>query len=124
MVKANAATPDEHEVDFTITDISANATEAPWSVTFSVKVLNENYGESIIDINSAFNIYPNPVDDNLIIETDVKIEEIGIYDVFGRQQLAVSGQQSDISVIDLNAGVYLIKIMTENGEVTKRFIKK
>ena len=124
VVKASAATPDGHEVNFIITDVSANAGEMPWSTTFSVKVLNENYGESIIDINSAFNIYPNPVGDKLIIETDVKVEEIGIYDVFGRQQLAVSGQRSAISVIDLDAGVYFIKIKTENGEVTKRFIKK
>ena len=80
--------------------------------------------EGIDELSSAFNIYPNPANDRLYIDSKVKINEIVIYDVYGRQQLAVSGQQSAVSVADLNNGIYFVKIITDNGEVIKRFVKQ
>ena len=82
--------------------------------------------ESIEELSLAFNIYPNPVNDKLYIETEVEIEEVSIFDIYGRRQelSAVSCQLSAIDVSNLNSGVYFVKIVTENGEVVKRFIKK
>ena len=82
--------------------------------------------ESIAELASAFNVYPNPVNDKLYIETEVEIEEVSIFDIYGRRQelSAVSCQPSAIDVSNLNSGVYFVKIVTENGEVVKRFIKK
>ena len=74
--------------------------------------------------SEVLNVYPNPVNDKLYIETGVEIMEVVVYDVFGRQQLAVSGQQSAVCVTNLNSGIYLVKIVTENGEVVKHFVKK
>ncbi len=71
-----------------------------------------------------FVIYPNPVNDRLYIETQTLTIEI--YDVYGRRQelSAISGQQSAINVANLNSGIYFVKVVTENGEVVKRFVKK
>ena len=81
--------------------------------------------ESVEELTSLFNVYPNPVNDKLYIETEVEIEEVVVYDTFGRQQLAVSGQQSAVSdVSNLDAGVYIVMIKTNDGIVTKRFVKK
>ena len=80
--------------------------------------------ESISELNSSFNIFPNPVDDKLVIETDAEILEVNIYDAFGRQQQTTSNQQSSINVSGLTSGVYFVKITTDKGEVTKLFIKK
>ena len=82
--------------------------------------------ESIEEFISSFNVYPNPVNDRLYIETEVEVEEVVIYDVYGRQQelSAISGQQSVIDVANLNSGVYFVKVVTENGEVVKRFVKE
>ena len=60
----------------------------------------------------------------LFVETESNVVEISVYDIFGRQQLAVSGQQSAINVADLNSGIYFVKVVTDNGEIVKRFIKK
>ena len=79
-------------------------------------------------------IYPNPVNDRLYIETQTLTQTqtqtqtltVEIYDVYGRVQKlsAISGQQSVINVANLNSGVYFVKVVTENGEVVKRFVKK
>ena len=85
-------------------------------------------GEGVEEFASSFNIYPNPVSDKLYIETEVEIEEVVVYAITGvivGQQSTVNSQQSlTIDVTNLNSGVYFVKIVTENGEVVKRFVKK
>ena len=75
-----------------------------------------------------FNIYPNPVNDRLYIATETEVEEVVVYDVYGRiQNLSNSATQqlgNSLDVANLNGGIYFVKIKTENGEVVKRFIKK
>ena len=87
----------------------------------------EEPGEGVEEFASSFNIYPNPVSDRLYIETLTQTQTltVEIYDVYGRRQSMVNGQQSTvIDVSDLNSGVYFVKVVTENGETVKRFIKK
>ena len=81
--------------------------------------------ESIEEKVVSLDIYPNPVNDRLVIKTEVEIDEVIIYDVFGRQQSTVNGQQtSSIDVANLNNGIYFVKVRTENGEIVKRFVKE
>ena len=84
----------------------------------------EQPGDAIEEATFSFNVYPNPVNNMLFVETESNVVEISVYDIFGRQQLAVSGQQSAINVADLNSGIYFVKVRTENGEIVKRFVKK
>ena len=86
-----------------------------------------NCGESIADIdNSSLDLHPNPVNDKLYIETEVEVEEVVVYDVYGRcQELsAVSCQPSVIDVSGLNSGVYFVKVVTSEGETVKKIIKQ
>ena len=83
--------------------------------------------DAIEELTSSFNIYPNPVSDKLYIETQTQTQTLTVvvYYMFGRQQSKVNGQQSTvIDVTNLNSGVYFVKVVTENGETVKRFIKK
>lgn len=83
-----------------------------------------NYGSVGIEENEVvFNIYPNPVNDKLVIETEATIEEICIYDAFGRLMEKVN-ETTTIDVSEYNAGVYIMKVRTDNGEIVKRFVKK
>ena len=79
-------------------------------------------------IASSFNVYPNPVSDRLNIEAETEILEVVVCSITGvvvGQQSIVNGQQTlSIDVADLNSGVYFVKVVTENGEMVKRFIKK
>ena len=77
---------------------------------------------------TSFTIYPNPVENELFIATELRVEEISIYDIYGRetmrQQVNKSTNQQVIDVADLNSGVYFVKIVTNEGEAVKRFVKK
>ena len=84
-------------------------------------------GDAIEETNASFNVYPNPVNDKLYIEAETEIEEVVVYDVYGRHQVTETpSHQGNLSVdvTDLNSGVYLVKVVTENGEAVQRFIKK
>ena len=91
--------------------------------------------DAIEELEASFNIYPNPANDKLYIETLTQTQTltmtqtptmtVEIYDVYGRQQTTDNGQQlSCIDVSKLNSGVYFVKVVTSKGEVIKRFVKK
>ena len=73
-------------------------------------------------------IYPNPVKDRLYIETESEIEDIVVFDIYGKSQnLRISESQNlniSIDVSNLNSGVYFVKINTANGNIVKRFVKE
>lgn len=81
------------------------------------------WGEGVDEVENVFNIYPNPVENQLFVETDARVEEISVYDTYGRQLTTDCGQQS-INVSELNSGIYFVKVRTNDGEIVKRFIKK
>ena len=85
-------------------------------------------GDAIEEMTtSSFNVYPNPVNDRLYIETEEEVEEVVVFDIFGRRQVTeIPSLQGDVTVdvVDLNSGVYFVKVVTENGEMVKRFIKQ
>ncbi|MBO5957294.1 MAG: fibronectin type III domain-containing protein [Bacteroidales bacterium] len=93
----------------------------------SAEACGKTKADGIDELTTSLNIYPNPVSDKLYIEAEVEIEEVVVYDVYGRHQVAEApSRQGNLSVdvSNLNSGVYFVKVITENGEVVKRFIKK
>jgi hypothetical protein len=72
-------------------------------------------------------IYPNPTTGELKVESgELKVEHIDIYDVKGRKQLSTFNFQlsTEIDISHLPAGVYVVKVMTEQGGITKKIIKR
>jgi len=84
--------------------------------------------ESIDEYSNSLGIYPNPTKDNLFIVTEENIETVTIYTLtgvmVGQQTMANSQQPLAINVSDLNNGVYFVKVKTENGEITRSFVKE
>ena len=93
---------------------------------FTKEVCVTATADMIDEIDSKVEIYPNPVNDKLYIETQTQTLTIEIYDVYGRRQQlsAVSHQPSAVDVSGMNSGVYFVKVVTENGEIVKRFVKE
>ena len=79
---------------------------------------------AVDEVTATFNMYPNPVEDKLYIETDVEIEDVVVYDVCGRQQDNVAIRQHFVDVSDLTSGIYLIKIVANDSGFIRRFVKK
>ena len=84
--------------------------------------------ESIDEYSNSLGIYPNPTKDNLFIVTEENIETVTIYTLtgvmVGQQTMANSQQPLAINVSDLNNGVYFVRVKTENGEITRSFVKE
>ena len=71
-------------------------------------------------------VYPNPVNDMLYIEVATEIEEIVVYDIYGRHQVTETASHQGnlaIDVSNLKAGIYFVKINTHEGNIVKRIIK-
>ena len=88
----------------------------------------EDEGIDGVEELTSFRIYPNPVNDRLYIKAEVEIEEVVVYDVYGRQQVNKTTRQQDnemtVDVSELNSGIYFVRIKTVDEVVTKRFIKQ
>ena len=88
-----------------------------WQSSLSVSDFEQQY---------AINLYPNPIEGNtLFIETN-KALKIEIYNVLGKkiQTSNVDAINNKVDVGFLYSGVYLIKMSSDSGTVTKKIIKK
>ncbi len=81
-----------------------------------------------IETNNNVNVYPNPVNDILYIATETEVEEVVVYDIYGRVQnlrnLETQKLRNSIDLSELNSGIYFVKINTEKGNIVKRIIKQ
>ncbi len=71
----------------------------------------------------AVSIYPNPATDILKIETKAGVLSAQIFDASGKI-VSISKDAKEINVSFLSRGSYIIKIETEVGFISKKFIKK
>ena len=68
-------------------------------------------------------IYPNPVSDILYIKSkNVVITGLELYNVQGKQQFRVLGNLHQINVESLNNGIYFLKIVSNEGTITKKVV--
>ena len=138
-VYVNTATVQDYQMGYTNGTAYVAGSNTEGTLEFYVIAFNDDtesapsepYTITIVDdaveeMTAAFNVYPNPVNDRLYIETETEVKEVVVYDVYGRrQQTTDNGQQTlSIDVANLSNGVYFVKVVTENGEVVKSFIKK
>ena len=70
-----------------------------------------------------FNIHPNPVIDILNISTNLKIIQLSLFDILGKQILVLKGSKY-MNVSYLNSGVYVLKVKTEAGNLTEKIVIK
>jgi hypothetical protein len=80
--------------------------------------------------NSQFEIYPNPVKDELIVRSSVfgenKNTQLKIVDVYGKEILSqkLNTPNTELKTPDLKQGIYFVKITTDTGYVVKKFVKE
>ena len=92
-----------------------------------ISVVINNTGINLLDISNEFEVYPNPTKDILNFENfeNQNITSIAIMDVTGKYVILKFGKlDNSINIESLNSGVYFIKISTEKGLATLKFIKE
>ena len=89
-------------------------------------VLSSENGDGVAEFSTSFNVYPNPVNNVLFVDTDENVEQVTIYNLTGSMVYneVYSSNNVKINVSELEAGVYIVKVRTENNEVVNRFVKK
>ena len=76
-------------------------------------------------LNNKIQIYPNPTTDFINISSKEKINTAEIYDINGRMLLKTNKIDDEISLENLNSGIYLILLQLENGKTEiQKIIKK
>jgi hypothetical protein len=72
-------------------------------------------------------IYPNPVTDMIIIESERNIENISLIDCFGRviiEKNGIAGTRTDISFSDLPQGIYMLNMVYDDDVIARKIIKQ
>jgi len=79
--------------------------------------------DSIVD---NLTLQPNPVEDILNVHYQDNISKIAIYNLIGQEVRVLTPNSSslEIDLSKLEAGVYVIKIQSNDKEMSKKFIKK
>ncbi|UUF13195.1 MULTISPECIES: T9SS type A sorting domain-containing protein [Flavobacterium] len=79
------------------------------------------------EFSKYFNIYPNPVKDvlNISLQNNIEIKSISIYDVLGQLVVAIPNIEnvSNIDVSKLRSGNYILKVKSDKGNSSTKFIK-
>ncbi|MCQ2265772.1 MAG: chitobiase/beta-hexosaminidase C-terminal domain-containing protein, partial [Bacteroidales bacterium] len=120
-------------------DESANLYSAPITLNSSTTVkaiaIKEGWDDSeiasaayqittgISEVESATLIYPNPACQSLNIITTTAINHVEIYTMAGQKvsEQRCNGTQVSLNVSSLSAGMYFMKIYTEEGVSTQKF---
>lgn len=71
---------------------------------------------------NEFIVSPNPASDYVKISSEMDIDLVEIYDVVGKRILSKTEDVNRLDVSELNSGVYLLKIYSENQTATKRIL--
>jgi hypothetical protein len=109
-----------------INAVNANGSESgdQPSIGLTKTITEKTTSINEINNNIASKIFPNPCSNMLNIEAASNAKYVAtVYDLAGRQVLAAS-HQSNIDVSSLSAGVYLLRLNTEDAQQTVTFIKQ
>lgn len=129
ITKENYSYPDHYEYmdtlsvgdthEYYVTAVYSDGCEAASETLIGEGIpssVNENESELI-------SIYPNPSNDLIYIKGNVAACEI--YDIVGKMLKKATTDVEEISVKDLESGIYMMRVLTENGNViTEKIIKK
>ena len=120
--------------NYTITGLTPNTTYqmqvqtncgdnlSQWSATITQTTTGLN---SYLENNIS--LYPNPANDYIDVRVDeLNVTSMEVYDVYGKliNTVNVVNNPTRINVSGLATGMYFVRVTTEQGVVTKSFIKK
>lgn len=110
--------------------LNAGSDEAPWVIDANVNdgypVFNSTLSvpKNNLDANAVV-VYPTAFDNQINISSKLNLKSYRIYSYSGK--LVSEGSLEGVETLtpgNLSTGIYILKITTDNGSVTKKIIKK
>lgn len=91
-----------------------------FSTSSNCTLSSENFNKNNVTL------FPNPVKNelNFSFQKTVSIEKINIYNTLGKLVKQFNGNQNSINLSDIKSGYYHIEFISEEGKLTKKFIKE
>lgn len=97
---------------------------SPQTIAYTLNVTQTSLENNQIDYTESLVLYPNPVRNQLFLDTDFAIKNVGIISVNGQRLTAQLLDNNSINVEGLSAGFYILEMTTEEGLLLhKNFIK-
>jgi hypothetical protein len=86
----------------------------------------QTLANNTFNLDNYLSLSPNPAKDilNLNIQDFENIQSISIYNMLGQLVQITTNPSNSINVADLKTGNYIIKLHTEKGEISGKFIKE
>lgn len=82
-------------------------------------------GNNNNEFSSEIAMYPNPATDSFsVVASNKAIENISVYNTTGQLVLENTTNIENVDISQLNRGMYLVKITTDNGTYFKRLLKR
>ena len=69
-------------------------------------------------------IYPNPVQTDLFIKSDLQIEKVEVYTLLGSPVISEHNFKDKISLSNLTSGIYLLKVYSDNDLTVCKIVKE
>jgi hypothetical protein len=95
---------------------------------FMVDDISLDYTVAVPDVSvvADFSIYPNPVTDQLNITSATEMTQIEIFNQLGQvvYSQVVKDSRFNLETTGFNAGVYFVRITSDEGVATKKFVVK
>ena len=107
----------------TFTDAPIGNVGSPYRLTLDK--LNNISGINDVYTDYDLNIYPNPVRDRMFIEGNITdVTGVKVISPNGVTLISVKDYEQGVDVTSINDGVYIAAILTTNGVVYRKFVKK
>ena len=106
---------------------AVNIPNTGWYVDYSTPGEVNVIRDSVLDIenidDASFSVYPNPTSGIINIQSKENIQKAELFDINGRL-IFTKTSNSQMNISKLSVGVYMLKVLTENGKSsTKKIIK-
>ncbi|MGK0412642.1 MAG: hypothetical protein ACJA1B_000840 [Polaribacter sp.] len=133
------------EIDFSIVDYATNNEDFKVRIRFTGANMFADEGEivqlnnmaisgkedtllytEIFDAIQDLKVFPNPTNDQIKIQGSQVVDEVSIYNVFGKLVYTDAADSSNllIDMSTLSSGAYLLKISSNNTSMNRKIIKK
>jgi hypothetical protein len=77
-----------------------------------------------VELENSISLFPNPTNNGFTIKTNKTIQNVIVYNIQGKLIKSFDSLQHFYPIDDLKSGLYLLKIQTANGSITKKLIKE
>ncbi|GAA4898522.1 hypothetical protein GCM10023311_24360 [Flaviramulus aquimarinus] len=100
--------------------IDPTFTQSPMVIDY-VRVYQNTLSTDELNINNI-RVFPNPASTEINIQTNINIDYVEVYDIFGKLVLKESKTVNSIKIGSLSSGMYLLNIYSEGKKAVKKVL--